>query len=66
MKNVQAIGEAKEDSFIHGRSRQPSKENIQHFFLFLWVICAHLDPNPDSEYGANDLFESGSNPDPKP
>ncbi len=37
----------------YSRSRQPSKENIQHFktcnlnfFLFLWVIFALLDPDP--------------------
>jgi hypothetical protein len=31
------------------RSFQPPKENIQHFFLFLWprVIFALLDADPD-------------------
>ncbi len=44
------------------RSLQPSKENIQYlktwkfwtFFLFLWVIFALLDPDPDPQ------FECGS------
>jgi hypothetical protein len=39
-----------------------------NFFLFLWVIFAFLDPNPDSKiriqsesgYGSTDLTESGS------
>ncbi len=54
------------------RSLQLSKENIQHFktwnflifFLLLWVIFALLDP--DSEYGSGstDLIESGSKSDP--
>ncbi len=30
------------------------------FFLLLWVIFALQDPDPDSEYGYNDLIESGS------
>ncbi len=30
-------------------SLQPSKENIQHFFLLLWVIFALLDPDPDTD-----------------
>ncbi len=42
------------------RSRQLSKEAIQHFktwtftnfFLLLWVIFALLDPDPDSESGS--------------
>jgi hypothetical protein len=34
--------------------------------LFLWVIFALLDPDPDSEYGSTDPIESGSNPDPQP
>ncbi len=29
-----------------------------NFFLFLWVIFAHMDPAPDS--GSIDLIESGS------
>ncbi len=39
-----------------------------NFVLFLWVIFALLDPDPDSEYGSGstDLIEFGSNPDPKP
>jgi hypothetical protein len=55
----------------YGRSRQPSKKNIQHFktynflfFLLLWVIFARMDP--DSEYESTDLIESGSNPDSDP
>ncbi len=43
---------------------------LLNFFLFLWVIFALLDPDPDSEfksgYGFTDLVESGSNPDPDP
>jgi hypothetical protein len=37
-----------------------------NFFLLLWVIFALLDPDPDSESGATDPIESGSNPDPDP
>ncbi len=39
-----------------------------NFIIFLWVIFALLDPDPDSEYGSgsSDLIESGSNPDPDP
>jgi hypothetical protein len=33
---------------------------FHNFFLFLWVIFALLDPDPES----TDLIESGSNPDP--
>jgi hypothetical protein len=29
------------------RSLYPSKENIQHFKTYLWVIFALLDPDPD-------------------
>ena len=36
---------------------------ILDFFLFLWVIFALLDPDPDSEsgsrYGSSDLIEFG-------
>jgi hypothetical protein len=34
---------------------------FQKKFLPLWVIFAHLDPDPDSEYGSGstDLIESG-------
>jgi hypothetical protein len=48
-------------------SLQTSKENIQHFFLFLWVIFTILDPdlNSDSGSGSPDLIKSGSNPDTK-
>ncbi len=54
------------------RSLQPSKDNIQHFktwnfltcliFLFLWVIFALLEPDPDSDLGSGsiDPIESGS------
>jgi hypothetical protein len=37
------------------------------FFLFLWVIIAFLDPDPDSEsgYTGTDLTDSGSNPVPQ-
>jgi hypothetical protein len=40
------------------RSLEPSKENIQpalqnmkiiYFFLYLWVIFAHLDPDPATQ-----------------
>jgi hypothetical protein len=59
------------------RSLQLSKENIQHFktwnfiiFSLLRVIFALLDPDPDSEYGSGsgstDLIESGYSPDPDP
>jgi hypothetical protein len=37
-----------------------------NFCLFLWVIFALLDPDPDSESGSTDLIESGSNPDRDP
>jgi hypothetical protein len=35
---------------------------LNFFFLQLWVIFAHLDPDPDSENGSGstDLTESGS------
>jgi hypothetical protein len=54
------------------RSLQLPKENIQHlkkikfinFFLFLWVIFAILDPDPDCGSGSRDPIESGSRPDP--
>jgi hypothetical protein len=48
------------------RSFQPSKENNEHFKIF--VIPALLDPDPDSEsgYGSTDLIESESNPDADP
>jgi hypothetical protein len=54
------------------RSLQLIKEAIQHFktwiFLFLWVIFALLDPDPDSEYRSGSIgpIEYGSNPDPDP
>jgi hypothetical protein len=35
-------------------------------FLFLWVIFAPLDPEPDCESGTRDPIEPGSNPDPDP
>ncbi len=66
--DVQATGEA----------FSPKRENIQHFkkrnllifFMFLWVIFALLDPDPDCEfgswYGSRDTIESGSNPDTDP
>ncbi len=39
-----------------------------NFFLFLWVIFAVLDPDPESGsgYGSTHLIESGSNMDPDP
>ncbi len=38
-----------------------------NFYLFVWVIFALLDLDPDSKsgYGSTDLIEKGSNPDPK-
>ncbi len=44
----------------------PALQNMKflNFFLFLWVIFALLDPDPDS--GPTDLIESGSNPAPDP
>ncbi len=59
------------------RSLQLSKENIQHFktwnFLIFFYFCGslallNLDPDPDSEYGSvsgsTDLIDTGSNTDP--
>jgi hypothetical protein len=39
-----------------------------NLFIFLWVIVALLDQDPDSESasGSTDLNEFGSNPDPDP
>jgi hypothetical protein len=37
------------------------KVKFLNFFLFLWVIFAILDPDPDHW----DPIESGSNPDPQ-
>jgi hypothetical protein len=38
-----------------------------HFYLFLWLIFALLNLDPDSEIGSvsTDLIESKSNPDPQ-
>jgi hypothetical protein len=50
-------------SSSYRRSLQLTKENIQRFKTFLWVIFALLDPilDPDPL-----TCESGSNPDPEP
>ncbi len=52
------------------KREHPALQNMKflNFFLFLWVISALLDPDPDSEsgFGSTDLIESGSNPDPNP
>jgi hypothetical protein len=48
------------------KREHPALQNIKflNFFLFLWVIFALLDPDPDFEsgsvYGFEDLIESGS------
>ncbi len=39
----------------------PAFSAAHRFFLFLWIIFAPLDPDPESESGSNDLIESGSN-----
>jgi hypothetical protein len=45
------------------------KMKFINFFLYLWVIFALLDPDPDCEsgsgYASKDPIESGSNPDPQ-
>jgi hypothetical protein len=54
IKNCNSI----KDAQATGEAVQPSKENIQHFktilffFLFLWVIFALLDPDPQFECGS--------------
>ncbi len=42
------------------RTSSTSKHEISYFFIFLWVIFALLDPDPDSESGSTDLTKSGS------
>jgi hypothetical protein len=50
------------------KREHPALENIKFLkkILFLFAICALLDPDPDSGYGSTDLIESGSNPDQDP
>ncbi len=61
MKDVQAAGEA----FIpQKRTSSTLTWILLTFFVFLWVIFAFLDPDPDSRSWSNVLIESGSNPDP--
>ncbi len=49
----------------YSRSLEPFKKNILHFkacnfFLFLWIIFALLDPDPDSQCGScRSEYESG-------
>ncbi len=56
-KDVQATGEAFSPQ---KRTARISKHEIYLLFLFLWVIFALLDPDPDSESGSIDLIEPGS------
>ncbi len=60
---------------LHKEAFSPQKRTSKNMkfldlFLFLWVIFALLEPDPDSEsvsgYWSTDLIESGSNPDPVP
>ncbi len=55
IKNVQAIWEAFSSQ---NRTYSMTKYKISQLFLFLWVIFAFLDPDPES--GSTDLIESGS------
>jgi hypothetical protein len=47
--------------------REHQKMKFLNFFLFLWIIFALLDSDPDCESGSGsrDPTESGSNPDPQ-
>jgi hypothetical protein len=58
-KDVQATGEA------FSSQKRTSSTYLLTFVLFLWVIFALLDPDPDCESGSRsrDLIESRSNPD---
>jgi hypothetical protein len=49
------------------KREHPALQNMKFldFFLFLWVIFALLDPDPDSESGSTDLIESVPDLDPK-
>ncbi len=44
------------------KREHPALQNMKflNFFLFLWVIFALLDPDPDPESGSTDLIESRS------
>ncbi len=51
------------------KREHPALQNMKFlsFYLFLWVIFALLDPDPDFEagFGSTGLIDSGSNTDPK-
>ncbi len=59
MKDVQATGQEKPSALKREHSALQNMK-FHNFFLFLWVIFALMDPDPES----TDLIESGSNPDP--
>jgi hypothetical protein len=48
IKDAQATGKALSPQ---KRTSSTSKHKISKFLLFLWVIFALLDPDPDSESG---------------
>jgi hypothetical protein len=53
---------------VQATESRTSNMKFLNFFLFLWVIFALLDTDPDSESGyvSTDLIDSGSNPDSDP
>jgi hypothetical protein len=62
MKDVQATGEASSPQREH-----PALQNMKYlrrFFLFLWVIFALLDPDPDladhNQCGSMRIYNTGT------
>jgi hypothetical protein len=63
IKDVQASVQEKPSDL---KREHPALQNMKFInFLFLLVILALLNPNPDSESGSTDLIESGPGQDRK-